>query len=161
MELSIKRPEKKDGKEIWKLIKRTGTLDLNSEYSYFMLSDLFEDHCAIIVSSELEEVLGFVSTFRRKGDKETVFVWQICVDERLQGQGAAKRMLDFIIQKSEEKVQYVEATISDDNGASIGLFSSFARGYGAEMKKETYIDASEFEGSHDSEYLYKIGPLIY
>lgn len=161
MNLNIQKPQLTDGKEIWKLIKRTGNLDLNSEYCYFMLSDLFKDYCAIVTSPDETDILGYVSCIPRQDDSQTLFVWQVCTDPRIQKRGMAKKLINFVIEQQSEKVEFIEATISDDNQGSIALFTSLAKSYGAEMKKENYIEASDFNDSHESEYIYKIGKLNY
>lgn len=161
MTLNIQKPDITDGKEIWKLIKRTGNLDLNSEYCYFMLSDLFREHCAVVKSPDENDILGYVSCIPRQNDSQTLFVWQVCTDPRIQKRGMAKKMIQFVIENQSEKVAYIEATISDDNAGSQALFSSLAKSYQAEIKKELYIDARDFNNSHESEYIYRIGKLNY
>ncbi|MBU2915393.1 MULTISPECIES: GNAT family N-acetyltransferase [Reichenbachiella] len=161
MNLKIGKPQITDGKEIWKLIKRTGNLDLNSEYCYFMLADLYQDHCAIITSPDHSGILGFASCLPRQDQANTLFAWQICTDPLIQKRGMAKKMLQFVLDNQDKKFEYLQATISDDNLGSQALFKSIAKSYGASIDKEMYIAADDFNDSHESEYIYNIGKLNY
>ncbi|UXP33360.1 diaminobutyrate acetyltransferase [Reichenbachiella agarivorans] len=161
MTIKIRKPQISDGKEIWKLIKRTGNLDLNSEYCYFMLADLYQDQCAIVTSPDHAGILGFASCLPRQEEDNTLFVWQICTDPQLQKQGMAKKMLHFILENQQDKVKYIQATISEDNLGSRALFTSIAKSYDAKIDKDLYIDAQDFSNSHKSEFIYRIGILNY
>ncbi|HKK12625.1 MAG TPA: diaminobutyrate acetyltransferase [Flavobacteriaceae bacterium] len=161
MKTTIRKPQINDGKDIWKLVKRIGNLDLNSEYCYFMTADLFSDHCAIVADEDSQELLGFALCIVKPEKKDTLFVWQIGVDQRAQGNGLAKKMINFIVDNQDHKLSYIQATVTDDNKSSRALFSSIARFYKADITKEIYIDAANFNHSHHSEYLYNIGKLTY
>lgn len=161
MNITIRRPKIEDGKQIWNLIHRTGNLDLNSEYCYFMLSDLFRQQCAVICSDEEAEILGFASCILRPDSPKTLFVWQICIDQKLQKRGLAKRVLKHIIENQDHRVEYVEATISEDNTSSRALFSSLAKDYHAPISKDIYIESGQFNSGHESEFIYTIGKLKY
>lgn len=159
MSLEIKHPQKEDGEKVWKLIKNTGGLDLNTSYCYFMLCDYFKKSCAIAVDSSTDKILGFISTYTKPEDDKTLFVWQVAVDPAGQGQGISKKLLHYVIQ-ADENIQHIETTVGPDNAASDGLFRSIARQYNASIDKEVYLDKTNFtEGEHETELLYKIGPL--
>ena len=160
MEISIRQPEIEDGKQIWSLIKHSGNLDLNSEYCYFMLSDIFGKQCALACSEE-NEILGYASCLPRPTSPKVLFVWQICVDEKAQKHGIAKKLLNFIIQNQEAKVDEIQATISGSNIPSQTLFKSLAKDYKAKINKEIYIQAQNFSNGHESEFIYKIEKLKY
>ncbi|HBQ24847.1 MAG TPA: diaminobutyrate acetyltransferase, partial [Syntrophomonas sp.] len=40
-------PSEEDGRGIWELVKSTRVLDLNSAYSYLLLSKYFSDTCVV------------------------------------------------------------------------------------------------------------------
>jgi L-2,4-diaminobutyric acid acetyltransferase len=59
-----------------------------------------------------------------------------------------------------EGVRFVETSITSDNEASQRLFAGFATEHKAEMLRSVMFDkATHFEGAHDTEYLYRIGPI--
>lgn len=161
MKVTIRKPQIHDGKEIWKLIGRIGNLDLNSEYCYFMLSDLFSNQCAVVVDENSQELLGFALCFIRPEKKDILFVWQIGVDQKAQGNGLAKQMVNFIVDNQDHKISYIQATVTEDNNSSKALFSSIANSYKTDITKKVYIDAKNFNNNHQTEYIYNIGKLIY
>src|SRR5690625_7851080 len=78
--ISFRKPNLKDGKDIWSLVKDTGVLDLNSSYSYILWCDKFAD--STIVAVKDCEVVGFVQGFVQETPEPTLFVWQVAVSER-------------------------------------------------------------------------------
>ncbi len=161
MELEIRSTKREDGAEIWDLVRRTGTLDLNSEYCYFMFADLFSKQCAVITSLQTNEILGFVSCIIKGEREKTLFVWQVCTDKRVQKKGLAKKLIQFVINTQSEKISFIETTISESNLASKNLFKSLAEYYTTKIEKSTYIASKQFKNGHEAEYLYKIGKLNY
>lgn len=159
--ISYRKPEPRDGTQIWKLIRDIGSLDLNSAYCYTLLGDYFTDTCMIAQSNE--EIVGFISAFRSPRNPETLFVWQVAVSSSHRRQGIAKAMLKQILKQKECKgVRFIETTVSPTNMASRRLFLSFAEeesvpstvtvGYGAEMFPD--------DSNHEDEPLFVIGPFF-
>lgn len=124
-----------------------------------MLADLFSGQCAVVHSDDSNDLLGFISTIQKPTSLNTLFVWQICIDQQVQKRGLAKSLINFVLKQQKEKVDYIETTISDDNQASQNLFKSVAKDYNAAIKKTVYVSADEFRVGHETEYLYTIGTL--
>jgi diaminobutyrate acetyltransferase len=100
-----------------------------------------------------------VTGYRRPEQPETLMVWQVAVDEPHRGERLASRMLDGLVDGLVPPVSSLETTITPDNEASIGLFSRFAEARGAHMVTEPVFDSSLFPDGHESELLFRIGPL--
>lgn len=157
-ELAFRKPEASDGQAVWKLVKRAGGLDVNSAYSYILLSDMFRDTCCVVMQDE--RTLGFVSAFRKPTGQRTLFVWQIAVDPTLRGNGIGSKLLkELLLREENHDIRYVEATIGPDNLASRQLFIRLANTFGAECNISEQYAASLFPESHNDELLYRIGPL--
>ncbi len=86
-------------------------------------------------------------------------VWQVAVNEQHRGKQVASRMLDGLVDGLEPPVSSLETTITPDNEASIQLFSRFAESRGAPVVREPVFDSSLFPDGHESELLFRIGPL--
>jgi L-2,4-diaminobutyric acid acetyltransferase len=160
IKLQIRATEASDGSRVWSLIKDAGTLDLNSAYSYIMLCDIFTETCAVAVSGD--EVVGFISSYRRPDRPDTLFVWQVAVAASERGRGVAKALLGEVLKRPEQaQIQYVEATIGPDNIPSRKLFIGLAAEREAECRiAEQYAVGMFPEGSaHEAELMYTIGPL--
>jgi len=120
-------------------------------------------------------VIGFVLGYRQKEAPETIFVWQVGVLPSAAGMGLGGRLLDAWARqcmdatKEEEdgkRVRFVEATVTPSNAASQALFLGFGRRWGASVDvRRNYWAQDDFpqppvaQHSHESEDLYRIGPL--
>ncbi|WP_108992911.1 diaminobutyrate acetyltransferase [Paenibacillus agaridevorans] len=155
-----RRPEPKDGSEVWRLVRDSGGLDLNSAYSYLMLCDMFRDTCCIAQSED--RIVGFVSAFRKPADEQTLFVWQIAVDGGLRGRGVGRQLLRELTDRKENAgIRYLEATIGPNNIPSRSLFLGMAQSLNAECTMASKYESGLFPNpeGHDDELLFRIGPF--
>jgi L-2,4-diaminobutyric acid acetyltransferase len=90
-----------------------------------------------------------------------LFVWQVAVHSSMRGRGLAREMLRRLFARmATEGIRYIETSITSDNEASQRLFAGFAAEHKAEMQRSVMFDqVMHFEGLHDTEYLYRIGPV--
>jgi L-2,4-diaminobutyric acid acetyltransferase len=151
----IDRPSIQDGATIWRIARDSGKLDLNSSYAYLLWCHDFADTSA--VARVDDDVVGFVIGYRRPAAQDTVVVWQIAVDAGQRGKGTAAALLDSLVHRT--GVRHVETTITPDNDASNALFRSAADRWGAQMRVAGEFDAREFPDNHETEVLYRIGPI--
>lgn len=160
----LRQPEVADGAAIWSLIRSTDVLDVNSAYSYLMLSKFFAETC--VVAEANKQIVGFVSTFRLPNQPEVLFVWQIAVSDAHRGRGLAKSMLNEVLNRKAAKgIRFIQATISPSNKPSQALFHSFARDHGTKctaFEAEGFPDHVFPTGSgHEAEWMFRVGPLPY
>lgn len=161
--IEISRPQPADGWAVWTLIKRAGTLDLNTVYAYVLLCDYFRDTCRI--ARQGDQIIGFLSAFVTPQSPDSLFVWQVAVDPDYRGQGLAASMLHDVIdiERAKGRCRYVRATVSPCNEPSRRLFAALARSYGCavdESVEQGYASAMLGDkGAHDDEPLLIIGPL--
>ncbi|MFD1929439.1 diaminobutyrate acetyltransferase [Sporosarcina siberiensis] len=158
-ELLFRTPTEEDGKDVWQLIKNTGVLDLNSSYSYLMWSKFF-DETSIVVETN-KQIVGFISGFIQPKSADTLFVWQVAVDESARGKGLASRMLHENLHSDAcRNIRYLEATIGPSNEASQALFLKLARDLKTTCKVTECFTENQFPGSgHEDELLFTIGPF--
>lgn len=127
---------------------------------YLLLVRDFADTCRVAVKDD--EVVAFVLGYRRNEDPDTLFVWQVAVDDDHRGEGLASRLVDDLVEGNilaEEPVRYVETTVTDDNTASRKLFSSFARRWETRLETAMLFEEEHFPDNHDAERLHTIGPI--
>ncbi|KQX81817.1 MULTISPECIES: diaminobutyrate acetyltransferase [unclassified Streptomyces] len=162
-DLRIDSPSVEDGAALWRLAKESGTLDLNSSYSYLLWCRDFAATSAV-ARAENGEPVGFVTGYVRPEDPRTLLVWQVAVDAAHRGRGLAAALLDGLTARvaAERPLTAVETTITPGNTASERLFTSFADRHGATVTREVLFGAGLFpDGPHDPEVLYRIGPLAF
>lgn len=154
----LRCPSVRDGAAIWRLVKDSGALDLNSAYAYLMMAEWFRDTC--VVADGDGAIAGFVMGFVPPRQPDTVFVWQIGVDAAQRGRGLGLRLLDALSVRAPDSVRYVEASITTSNRASEALFRGFARSRGASCVVSDLFPADAFpSGGHEAERRFRIGPL--
>ena len=152
----ICNPTIEDGNEMWGLAERAG-LDVNSSYSYLMMANFFNDRC--FVMKDGEKVIGFATGFILKDD--IYFIWQICVDPEYQGEGLSYRLLEFAIDSlvKKQNVRFVQATVSPENSASMGLFKKTASKNKTFFATREGFSENDFPDDKPEEKLIQVGPL--
>ncbi|WP_020669882.1 diaminobutyrate acetyltransferase [Amycolatopsis nigrescens] len=157
----IESPAKADGAELWRIARDSKKLDLNSPYAYLLWCHDFAD--TSVVAKVDGQAVGFVIGYRRPSAPDTAVVWQVAVDSSQRGKGLAGALLDALFTRLVRRdVRYLETTITPDNKASIGLFSSFAERWGAALERFDLFAPGDFPDDgeqHEPEDLYRIGPL--
>jgi L-2,4-diaminobutyric acid acetyltransferase len=148
-----------DGATLWRLVQDAGTLELNSPYTYVLMSTHFSDTC-LLAESDDGEPLGVVVGYRPPTDPEAVFVWQVAVAPEARGQGLGRRLLEELVARTAgDGVRYLEATVTPDNEPSRKLFRSFARELDTKCRVEDFMGREVFPGTHEAEDLFRIGPI--
>ena len=154
----LRPPLLEDGKAVHELIKRCPPLDVNSSYNYFLLCSHFRDTC--VVAEANDQIVGFLSAYLIPSSPDTLFVWQVAVDEAARGVGLAGRMLEHVTERPAcTGVRTLETTISPSNLSSRRVFERFAEKHQAKSSEETFLEASHFGAeAHEDERLIRIGP---
>jgi len=132
------------------------TLDVNTSYAYLLWC---RDFGSTSLMAEVDgESAGFVTGYVRPEKPETLMIWQVAVDAAHRGRGLARTLLDGLVDRV-PGVTRMETTITDDNEASIALFSSFAKHRDASIRRDDLFGDHHFPDDHDAERLYTIAPL--
>ncbi|WP_265447824.1 diaminobutyrate acetyltransferase [Flexivirga meconopsidis] len=155
-QVTFRTPEVTDGGALWMLARGAGELDVNTSYAYLLWARDFASTSIIAESGGL--AAGFVSGYLRPEQPQTLMIWQVAVDQGFRGQGIALRMLHELTDRV-TGATVLETTITDDNAASIGLFSRFAESRSAEIDRRDLFGKGHFPDAHDAERLYRIAPL--
>lgn len=159
LDLVFVNPNTEDGSEMWKLVKQSGVLDLNSPYSYLMMTKFFNKTC--LIAKQRDRIAGFVTAFILPEKQDTVFVWQIGVAKDFRGQGIGTKILKNLLTcEGCKKVSYLEATISPSNQASQSLFTGLARKLNTKYTISECFPENWFPvQDHEKEQIYRIGPF--
>lgn len=145
-----------DGGDLWRIASDAQTLDVNASYAYLLWC---RDFAATTIVADVGGVPGgFVSGYVRPDAPDTLMIWQVAVDEAHRGRGIARAMLEELTDRVPE-VTVMETTITDDNAASIGLFTTFAERRDATITRSDLFEFDHFPDDHDAERLYRITPL--
>ncbi|WP_413665776.1 diaminobutyrate acetyltransferase [Microbulbifer sp. CNSA002] len=155
----LRSPLIEDGMATYRLIKRCPPLDTNSSYCNLLHCSHFANTS---VAAEVDgELLGFISGYIIPDRTDTLFVWQVAVDEKARGLGLASRMISHILSRPHcGSVRFIETTITEHNLPSWALFHSVADKLSVDLHSSPWMDSqAHFDGLHDSETLVRIGPF--
>jgi len=157
--IELRSPVLEDGMSVFRLIQRCPPLDTNSSYCNFLQCVHFSN-TSVVADSE-GALAGFMSAYRLPEKPDTLFIWQIAVDQRARGQGLALQMLIHLLGRTSCKdISHIETTITRDNAPSWRLFESLAKRLGGNIQSVGWLDTkTHFDGQHDSELLVHIGPF--
>jgi len=155
----LRAPLPEDGVAVNQLVERCTPLDPNSLYCNLLQCSHFSN--TSIAAFLKDELVGFISGYCVPEKPNTLFIWQVAVDESARGIGLAGKMITNLLERESCKsVDYIETTITEENQASWRLFEGVARRLKVEIKRSIMFDkATHLNNEHASEVLVKIGPL--
>ena len=159
----LRPPTPNDGASAFRLIGRCPPLDTNSMYCNLLQCTHFAGTSvtAVRTVNTNEELVGFISAYLIPDREDTLFIWQVAVDERARGTGLAGSMLKHILDRSQcSQISHLETTITESNKASWALFESLANKLQTTLHKSVMFDRDlHLAGEHDTEFLVRIGPF--
>lgn len=162
-QLKLCIPSPSDGASVFRLINQCPPLDTNSMYCNLLQCTHFAKISVAAVQNNGAEkdLLGFISGYLKPENKNTLFIWQVAVDERARGIGLAGSMLKHLLDRPQcSHIKYLETTITESNRASWALFESLAKKSKTKLEKTTMFDRDKhLADEHDSEYLARFGPF--
>ncbi|MBE0495015.1 MAG: diaminobutyrate acetyltransferase [Campylobacterales bacterium] len=155
--LEFRNPKLSDSPQLFSLVTRSKPLDVNSRYVYMLVASHFQT--TSIVATQGEKVVGFVSGYTLPQSPQTLFVWQVAVDESTRGRGLAVQMIEHLLTQL-PMVRQIHTTITPSNVPSRRLFERIAAKLDAPIRSERGFECTLFgEDAHEEELLYVIGPL--
>lgn len=155
----FRNPTAEDGATVNRLIASCPPLDSNSIYCNLLQCSYFSE--TSIIAEDNSRIVGFISGFIVPKREDTMFIWQVAVEESAREQGLALRMLLKLLQRPAcHTVRYLETTITDNNTASKALFTKLADQLGVELiDTKHFMRDIHFNNQHDDEYLFRMGPF--
>jgi len=158
-DLVLRPPTADDGPALTDLVDRCPPLDPNSRYCNLLQCSHFAD--TAVVAELNGKMVGAVTGYRPPRQPNVLFIWQVAVAEEARGLKLAKRMIvDILRRKTDAPLTTLETTITPDNEASWGLFTSIANYLNAPLEKSVMFEKQRhFAGKHDDEMLCHIGPF--
>ena len=157
--IELRIPTLSDGMDVYRLVERCPPLDANSSYCDILQCGHFAQTS---VAAEMNgEIVGFISAYKKPEQENTLFVWQVAVDEKARGLGLASNMLMHILQRPQcQGVNRLETTITEDNKGSWALFERLAKTLSTDLNSSIWLEKQKhFDGQHESEALVVIGPF--
>lgn len=160
-EFRFRHPTVEDGDAIWKLVKHSPPLDLNSRYSYLILCKHFRETC--VIGENDNGIVSFLSTYKPPEKSDVLFIWQVAVARHQQGKGVASAMVKYLLSEEYLKdVTYLETSVTPPNRKSLALFKSIAGYLNTTIEKQEFLKGEDFGANeHPPEILLRIGPFTH
>ncbi|AGF77599.1 diaminobutyrate acetyltransferase [Desulfocapsa sulfexigens DSM 10523] len=158
-QISFRSPTSYDATTMQLLAVDSKVLSVHDTYYYALMARHFEETCVI---AECEGIpCGYVTAYIPPGQPDTLFIWQVGVARKFQGKGVGRSMLLSLL--NAVRPDFLEATISPDNQASIGLFRSVAKFFAAEhtFSEKPFFTAEDLGAAEAVEHLMHIGPFTF
>ncbi|ELP70701.1 diaminobutyrate acetyltransferase [Streptomyces turgidiscabies] len=154
----FRTPTPEDGSAVWELVKNTPNLDANSRYAYILWFRDFADCC--LVATVDDEIVGFLTGYRRPEEPETYFVWQTAVSPRHGIPFLGVKLFEAAAERQRARgARYVEASVSADNRSILMVLKQYARRRAAVVTERVLFPAEWLGEGHHDEVLQRIGPL--
>ncbi|MGE0680499.1 MAG: diaminobutyrate acetyltransferase [Candidatus Binatia bacterium] len=144
---------------MWRLVRDSGVLDVNSPYSYLILCQHFSETC--LVAEIAGELVGFVTAYRPPVTSNVIFVWQIGVARSMRGRGIGLTILEALVKKEAANgISFLEATVTPSNAPSQALFRALAQQLHTQCEETPCFPMHLFpDETHEAEDLFRIGPF--
>lgn len=143
-----------DGMAVHRLVAESPPLDTNSVYCNLLQCSHFRETCRIALAGE--QVVAFVSGYRKPDDPQTLFIWQVVTAHNYRGQGLGRLLIETILAE-ETGFTALETTITADNQASWRLFESLSTKHAGSLQSIPFFTRQEhFHHQHDTEHLVRI-----
>lgn len=157
----FRHPRVEDGDAIWKLVKHSPPLDLNSRYSYLILCKHFRETC--VIGENDKGIVSFLSAYKPLEKSDVLFIWQVAVARHQQGKGVASAMIKYLLSGEYLKnVSYLETSVTPPNRKSLAFFKSIADYLNTTIEKQEFLKGEYFGADeHPPEILLRIGPFTH
>jgi len=146
---------------MFRIVRESKVLDVNSEYSYLLWGKYFQETSIIAVCED--EAIGFISGFIPPEKEDTLFIWQVAVDNNYRGYGLATHLIEQLFKrvKQEKSITYIEATVTPSNIPSRRLFEGVANKNNTKcIVSECFTEEHFSEEGHEAESVFRIGPIF-
>ncbi|MFR9800600.1 diaminobutyrate acetyltransferase [Streptomyces sp. MS06] len=154
----FRTPTPEDGLKVWELVKNTPNLDTNSPYAYVLWFRDFADCC--LVATVDDEIVGFLTGYRRPEEPETYFVWQTAVSPRHGIPFLGVKLFEAAAEQQRARgARFVEASVSAENRSILMVLRQYARRRAAAITEQVLFPAGWLGEGHHDEILQRIGPL--
>jgi L-2,4-diaminobutyric acid acetyltransferase len=156
-EITFREPTIDDANSMLSLVRDCKPLDENSPYLYALLCNQFSKTCVVAESDS--KIIAFLSAFVSPKNPDTLFVWQVAVDEAYRNKGIAQKLVSESLSQAGPSIHYVSATVTPSNKASLKFLQTFANHLNTNFTKQPLFSAKVLGDVHEPEDLVRIGPV--
>ncbi|MEX0729547.1 MAG: GNAT family N-acetyltransferase [Aquisalimonadaceae bacterium] len=156
--IQFKSPDISHAEQIAKMVRESEKLDSNSDYYYAIWCTDFSRHSAVALKDN--EVIAFVTGYRRPTAPETYFLWQTATKPRHGVPNLGVDLIQFAAEKEIERgANAIEASVDAQNTPIIILMKTLCRRLGGKIKTSVLFSSEVLSATgadHHDETLYRI-----
>ncbi len=152
----IRNPVLEDTKQIIKLVRDSGKLDVNSAFYYALWIKEWSDTCAVAVSNG--RIVGVLTGFIRPTNPTVYFSWQACISHDTSENDLGFRLYKYVLDPLMIRgVTYLEMTVDGTNRFVRLMLAKMAHHYGSEVEDGGILFSTQLLGTDNySEELRRI-----
>lgn len=163
MYITYKEPNKMNGNAVHQLINRCPPLDKNSLYCNLLQCTDFAGTSIVAESADGDSanskiIVGFISGYIPPNSSDTLFIWQVALDQQWRGRGIASQMLNRLFARlsaRHQQLKRLKTTISPGNTQSQKLFQAFFENQGMTVETIDHFKSGiHLDDDHEDEILY-------
>ncbi|HMQ10331.1 MAG TPA: diaminobutyrate acetyltransferase [Oligoflexia bacterium] len=154
----FRKPKKSDAQEIHAMLQPykpyVGTSPV---YTYLLICEHFDD-TSIVVTSESDEIVGFISAYQPPKKQNTLFLWEVAVKKGYHGNNLNKKMIEKLFNRINPN--YIEATVNPSNQTFIKRLKQLSKNFACELSQKVLFASDHFgTQNHEDEVLFRMGPI--
>jgi L-2,4-diaminobutyric acid acetyltransferase len=156
--VAFRVPTPADGHVVWKMVNSDKNLDTNSAHYYVTW---FRDFAyTSVVATVAEEIVGFLTGYRRPEQPDTYFVWQTATKPGHGIPDLGPTIFDHAAKRQVRTgARFIETTVTVDDEPTVMNLKTFADARSTQIEHHILFPSNAFPGDHHDEVLYRIGPL--
>ena len=137
--MRIRSIESRDIGTIRVLIDICKPLDLHTPFTYWILSEYFNNTCLVL--EDEETIFGYTGGMKSSSKEGVFYLWQIGLLPNYRGKGYFGLLLDRVIEEAKKTgCHSLEFSVLSNNYQSINAFSNYAKEKGLPMEKRDSLD---------------------
>ncbi|NLM44039.1 MAG: GNAT family N-acetyltransferase [Clostridiales bacterium] len=154
--MKIRSIKSQDIGEIRELIDYCKPLDLHTPFTYWILSEYFNNTCLALEDKGF--IVGYVGGMKSSSMDGVFYLWQIGLLPEYRGKGFFSILLDRIIEEIKEiGCHCLEFSVLSDNYQSINAFTNYAKKKGLPIEKRGNLNFyDKITGEECKEDIYRI-----
>ena len=146
MNITIRNVEKTDNALLRHLAKQCPTLDLHTQYTYWVNTYYFNKSSFILEDDG--KLIGYIMAINTS---DVIFIWQIGVIKEYRGKGLSYKLISAVMEYAKSINKPIEVTIASNNKSSFNAFKSAALKQNLKMIKSDEINIIDLDDDTFSE----------
>ena len=140
MQITVRNVQKTDNALLRHLAKQCPTLDLHTQYTYWVNTYYFNESSFILEDDG--KPIGYIMVLNTI---DVLFIWQIGIIKEYRGKGLSYKLISAVMEYAKSINKPIEVTIASNNKSSFNAFKSAALKQNLKMIKSDVINIIDLD----------------